>query len=76
MYYTITPAGSTAGPLESTAEKAIKQILVDAAHMPYRNWGDFLDRGYTIAYLDESQSQASEVDTEKYRTLKLANTAS
>ena len=71
MFYTVTPAGSIAGVLEPTAEKAIKQILIDAAHMPYRNWGDFLARGYSVEYINDKTDEAEEISTSQYSKLSL-----
>lgn len=31
-----------------TREQAIKNLMEDAAHMPYKTWADFERRGYTI----------------------------
>lgn len=31
-----------------TREQAIKNLLIDAAHMPYKTWENFQKRGYTI----------------------------
>ena len=31
-----------------TREKAIENLLKDAAHMPYKTWPNFERRGYTI----------------------------
>lgn len=43
-------AGSMVGePMGSpTREGAIKNLLIDAAHMPYGTWENFEKRGYTI----------------------------
>ena len=52
----VTPAGtpvpysptSTKILAAKTREQAIKNLMADAAHMPYRTWADFEKRGYTI----------------------------
>lgn len=31
-----------------TREKAKRNLMEDAQHMPYRTWKDFVNRGYTI----------------------------
>ena len=44
-----TPAGTICFWLSAdTKEQAIKNLLKDAAHMPYKNWQEFQDRGYSI----------------------------
>lgn len=51
----VTPAG-TALPYgvsvdvlaAKTREQAIKNLMRDAGHMPYKTWTDFEKRGYTI----------------------------
>lgn len=57
-YIPVTPAGTpviygagcTPGKLlaAKTHEQAIKNLLEDAAHMPYGTWKNFRERGYTI----------------------------
>jgi hypothetical protein len=57
-YVPVTPAGTpvpygTAGRIGKlnaarTKKKAIKNLLEDAAHMPYGSWKNFKKRGYTI----------------------------
>lgn len=54
----VTPAGTpvpygTAGRANKlnaakTREQAIRNLLEDAAHMPYGTWEKFQERGYTI----------------------------
>ena len=45
----ITPGGTACTWLIArTKEKAIKNLLKDAAHMPYKTWENFEKRGYTI----------------------------
>lgn len=63
LYVPITPAGTPiiygAGSLmgkmvaAKTREQAIKNLLQDAAHMPYGTWENFQKRGYTIEEWDE-----------------------
>ncbi len=58
QYVPTTPGGTPvpygAGALmgrnlwAKTREQAIANLLVDAQHMPYKSWGDFEHRGYTI----------------------------
>jgi hypothetical protein len=44
-----TPAGTFIFNLASnTKTKAIKKLLIDANHMPYKTWENFKKRGYTI----------------------------
>jgi hypothetical protein len=44
-----TPAGTLVmGLASSTREEAIRRLLIDAAHMPYKGWKGFQKRGYTI----------------------------
>lgn len=57
-YIPCTPAGTLliygaaalmGKPLASKfKEEAIRRLLRDAAHMPYKNWKEFQERGYTI----------------------------
>lgn len=48
-YVPVTPAGTPCTWLISkTEEAAIKKLLKDAAHMPYKTWKNFQRRGYTI----------------------------
>lgn len=45
----ITPGGTSCHWLAApTREKAIANLLKDAAHMPYGTWENFEKRGYTI----------------------------
>jgi hypothetical protein len=45
----ITPGGTACIWLaSSTREEAIKKLLKDAEHMPYKTWANFEKRGYTI----------------------------
>jgi hypothetical protein len=44
-----TPAGTLCTWLSAgTKEKAIANLMKDAAHMPYKTWENFQKRGYTI----------------------------
>ncbi len=53
-YIPVTPGGTVCIWLEADSEeKAIENLLADAAHMPYRDWAEFKERGYTIEYTDE-----------------------
>lgn len=48
-YIPCTPAGTLLFDLRSTTKKqAIKKLLDDASHMPYKTWENFKKRGYTI----------------------------
>jgi hypothetical protein len=43
------PYGTTVDVLAATSrEKAIENLLREAAHMPYHTWAIFEKRGYTI----------------------------
>lgn len=54
----VTPAGTRvfygAGAMMGaqvaaiTRDEAIRNLLIDAAHMPYKTWENFEKRGYTI----------------------------
>lgn len=45
----ITPGGTPCTWLESdTEDEAWAKLLVDAAHMPYRDKAGFIERGYTV----------------------------
>lgn len=45
----VTPAGTPCFWLASkTKDEAIKKLLKDAAHMPYKTWNNFEKRGYSI----------------------------
>ena len=49
VYIPHTPAGSACVWLAAdTEERAIENLLVDAAHMPYKTWENFKKRGYII----------------------------
>lgn len=57
-YIPVTPAGTPViwgagqrlGELNAatTENEAIQNLMADAAHMPYRSWEEFKERGYTI----------------------------
>ncbi len=48
-YIPVTPAGTFCDWLESETEKeAWDKLMKDAAHMPYKNKQEFIDRGYTV----------------------------
>jgi hypothetical protein len=52
-YVPVTPGGSACfWLLSNTREQAIKKLLKDAAHMPYKTWDNFQKRGYTIQETD------------------------
>jgi len=45
----VTPAGTPLIDLRgATKQQAINNLMKSAAHMPYRDWGDFQRRGYKI----------------------------
>lgn len=49
-----TPAGTALPHLAAkTRDKAIKNLLRDAAHMPYKTWENFEKRGYTVEEWEE-----------------------
>lgn len=53
-YVPITPGGTPCTWLISrTKKQAIKKLLKDASHMPYKTWENFQKRGYTIAYWED-----------------------
>ena len=59
----VTPAGTPvlygAGTLmgremsSDTKQGAIRNLLLDAAHMPYEGWEEFEERGYTIGEFED-----------------------
>lgn len=59
LYVPTTPAGTPimygyggrAGKMVAAHDRdtAIKNIMEDASHMPYKTWEEFEARGYTIA---------------------------
>lgn len=52
-WYAYTPAGTICLATEAkTREQCIKNLLEDAAHMPYRGWEGFQNRGYTVEQLN------------------------
>lgn len=63
LYIPVTPAGTPvfygAGILSGkrlaagSKEKAIENLLKDAAYMPYKTWENFQKRGYTIAEMED-----------------------
>lgn len=49
----VTPAGTPIAHLaSSTEQEAIKKLLIEASHMPYKTWDNFKKRGYTIKCWD------------------------
>ena len=49
IYIPVTPAGTLCDWLEcKTKQSAIDALLKDAAHMPYKTWDNFYERGYRI----------------------------
>lgn len=49
----VTPGGTACHWLASkTREQAIKKLLEDASHMPYKTWENFEKRGYRIEKLE------------------------
>lgn len=56
-YIPCTPAGTLVlGLAADTREEAIRRLLIDAAHMPYRSWKGFKKRGYTIEHVPEIEA--------------------
>jgi hypothetical protein len=50
----VTPAGTLlVGLAADTEAEAVRRLLKDAAHMPYRTWENFQKRGYVIEEHDE-----------------------
>lgn len=48
----VTPGGTVCSWLESdTEEMAWEKLMEDAAHMPYRDKQEFIERGYTVEEL-------------------------
>ena len=48
-----TPGGTVClWLLAKSKRKAIRNLLKDAVHMPYKNWEEFYKRGYRIEKLD------------------------
>ena len=58
-YVPVTPGGTVVMHLEADSEEqAIKNLLRDAAHMPYDGWEGFQQRGYTIeTYIDDDEEE-------------------
>ncbi len=55
-YVPVTPGGTVLMHLERTTEKeAIKALLKDAAHMPYKTWENFEKRGYYIGKAEKPE---------------------
>lgn len=53
-YIPVTPAGSLLAHLEAdTEDQAWKNLLEDAAHMPYRGKKGFHERGYTVMEMED-----------------------
>ena len=53
-YVPVTPGGTPCFWIKSkTREGAIRNLLKDAAHMPYKTWENFEKRGYTIEEYEE-----------------------
>lgn len=49
FYVPYTPAGSACNWLAAeTEQEAWKNLMADAAHMPYKTQADFEKRGYTV----------------------------
>jgi hypothetical protein len=40
-----------------TKEEAIRRLMIEAAHMPYRTWADFEKRGYEIEEYPEIEPE-------------------
>lgn len=53
LYYGVTPGGTLLVETKGRARwECIKNLLIETSHMPYRNWKDLKERGYTIEELD------------------------
>lgn len=53
QFIPFTPGGTPCTWLAAdTEEQAIKNLLEEAAHMPYQTWKNFQARGYTIEELE------------------------
>lgn len=49
VYVPVTPGGTACDWLASaTEDKAWERLLIDAAHMPYKDKQAFINRGYTV----------------------------
>jgi len=56
-FYPVTPGGTLVDWLEAdTEEEAWNKLLVDAAHMPYEGKEGFIERGYTVEEIKDSES--------------------
>ena len=48
-FYAFTPAGTICVETEAdTREACIVKLLSETIHMPYRNWQEMEERGYTV----------------------------
>ena len=55
IFVPITPGGTVCIWLEaSTRKQAWKNLLKDAEHMPYKDKGAFVKRGYSVEKLTET----------------------
>ena len=53
MYIPVTPAGTACTWLASeTEDEAWEELLKDAAHMPYDGKQGFIERGYTVVFVE------------------------
>lgn len=49
IFVPTTPAGTPIWSAKATTkQKAIVNLMREAAHMPYKSWSEFKHRGYTI----------------------------
>jgi hypothetical protein len=59
QYVPVTPAGTICAWLMSeTEDEAWKQLMKEAAHMPYRNKQEFIDRGYEVCPCEDQKDDS------------------
>lgn len=57
----VTPGGSILTHLEaSTEEQAWKNLMIDAAHMPYRDQAAFEARGYEVCKMHPGEDDGAD----------------
>ena len=56
-----TPGGTLLAHLESkTEDQAWEKLMIDAAHMPYKDRSAFADRGYTVSEYSRTPATVKE----------------
>lgn len=54
VFVPVTPAGTAIWSAKAlTKQKAIVNLMREAAHMPYKSWLEFKHRGYTIKEFEQ-----------------------